>query len=70
MRCFVFIVFSLLAFPVYASECLGKEKGTETSFENHIKYAKQIYLGQVINAYLTPGIYEIVFEFKVSGIEL
>jgi hypothetical protein len=58
----------LLSANGHAWECLGKQKGMETSFDDHLSLATEIYLGRVTNAYLVSEIYKIVFEFEVSGV--
>ena len=57
-----------LSLEAQSWECLGKHKGMETSFENHVQLASEIYLGRVTNAYLVSDIYKIVFEFEVNGV--
>src|SRR5690606_6643659 len=57
-----------LSFKAHAWECFGKHKGMETSFDEHVQLASEIYIGRVTNAYLVSDIHKIVFEFQVSGV--
>ena len=46
----IVVISILLSFEVQAWECLDKHKGMETSFDEHVQLASEIYLGRVTNA--------------------
>jgi hypothetical protein len=50
----------------YGWECNGSQRGSDTSYDQHIEYASEIYAGKVITSYLVEDIHKIVFELKIS----
>ncbi|MFK7733162.1 MAG: hypothetical protein AB8B48_16200 [Pseudomonadales bacterium] len=68
MKSMLLLLFLASASQAYSWECLGEHKGIHSKFGDHISYASEIYLGNIMNAYLVESSSKIVFELSVSDV--